>query len=62
MRRILILAALIITAVAAARYATADVWPRFRGPNGEGQGEAESVPSEFTPSDFAWQGVAWARA
>src|SRR5688500_9186348 len=32
----------------------AQEWPRFRGPNGAGVGEA-NVPSEWTEEDFAWR-------
>jgi outer membrane protein assembly factor BamB len=32
----------------------ADEWPRFRGPNGCGLGEA-NVPTEWTEQDFAWR-------
>ena len=33
----------------------ADEWPRFRGPNGDGQAEALDIPSEFTDADYAWR-------
>ena len=33
----------------------ADSWPRFRGPNGDGQSDADGIPSEFTAADYAWQ-------
>lgn len=46
--------ALLVVALTAAA-ANADVWPRFRGPNGDGQGEAPSVPSKFTDGDYAWK-------
>jgi outer membrane protein assembly factor BamB len=36
-------------------FARADVWPRFRGPGGDGQAEAIDVPSEFTPQNYAWR-------
>jgi outer membrane protein assembly factor BamB len=35
--------------------AGAENWPRFRGPNGSGQGEADGIPSEFTAADYAWR-------
>lgn len=44
---------LAFTAVAAS--ADADTWPRFRGPDGDGQAEAIDVSSAFTPQDYAWQ-------
>lgn len=40
------------TSVAVVR---ADVWPRFRGANGDGQSSAAGVPSEFTEADYAWK-------
>jgi outer membrane protein assembly factor BamB len=40
---------------AACSAAHADVWPRFRGPNGDGQASATSVPSEITAADFTWK-------
>jgi outer membrane protein assembly factor BamB len=33
----------------------ADEWPRFRGPNGAGVGEAPGVPTQWTEQDFAWR-------
>jgi outer membrane protein assembly factor BamB len=33
----------------------ADTWPRFRGPNGNGQAEAPGIPTQFTEADYAWQ-------
>jgi outer membrane protein assembly factor BamB len=33
----------------------ADVWPRFRGSNGDGQASATAVPSEFTEAEYAWK-------
>jgi outer membrane protein assembly factor BamB len=47
-------AALFMIALLAAA-AMADVWPRFRGLNGNGQGEAPGVPSEFAEADYTWK-------
>jgi outer membrane protein assembly factor BamB len=33
----------------------ADVWPRFRGSNGDGQASASAVPSKFTEANYAWK-------
>ena len=33
---------------------TAQEWTRFRGPNGSGIGDAASMPTRFTESDFEW--------
>ncbi|HEY3901228.1 MAG TPA: PQQ-binding-like beta-propeller repeat protein [Chthoniobacter sp.] len=30
-------------------------WPRFRGPNGSGLGNAPNLPAEFSASDFNWR-------
>ena len=34
---------------------TAQEWTRFRGPNGQGIGQAQGIPSEFTEKDFNWK-------
>lgn len=34
---------------------SAENWPRFRGPNGSGVGEAKDVPTEWTLADFNWR-------
>jgi FOG: WD40-like repeat len=31
-----------------------EVWPRFRGPNGEGISTLRGVPTEWTESDYEW--------
>jgi len=31
-----------------------DVWPRFRGPNGEGHSNLSGLPSEWTADDYEW--------
>jgi len=30
-------------------------WPRFRGPNGAGQSDAATIPTEWTDADYNWQ-------
>ncbi len=30
-------------------------WTRFRGANGAGQSDAESIPTEWTEEDYNWQ-------
>lgn len=35
--------------------ATAAEWPRFRGPNGTGQGGAVELPDHWTDADFHWR-------
>lgn len=34
--------------------ASAQDWPRFRGPNGSGHGKISSFPAEFTTADYDW--------
>ncbi|MCG8583920.1 MAG: PQQ-binding-like beta-propeller repeat protein, partial [Pirellulales bacterium] len=34
--------------------ATAQDWPRFRGPNGSGVSSAKTVPTKWTKDDFNW--------
>ncbi|MEM9659953.1 MAG: PQQ-binding-like beta-propeller repeat protein, partial [Planctomycetota bacterium] len=29
-------------------------WPRFRGPNGQGQGAAPAIPAQWTDDDYCW--------
>lgn len=38
-----------------AHFAAAENWDRFRGPNGDGQSEAEGIPNEWTEADYAWR-------
>jgi len=47
-RSILLLAALIVTLSA-----TAQDWPRFRGPNGSGLSVA-NLPAQWTPANHKW--------
>jgi outer membrane protein assembly factor BamB len=35
--------------------ATAQEWTRFRGPNGAGQSDASTIPTEWTDADFNWK-------
>ncbi|HEY2881284.1 MAG TPA: PQQ-binding-like beta-propeller repeat protein, partial [Pirellulales bacterium] len=30
-------------------------WSRFRGPNGQGQSEATTIPTEWTEADYNWK-------
>ena len=30
-------------------------WPRFRGPNGQGISEAQTIPVEWTAKDYNWK-------
>jgi outer membrane protein assembly factor BamB len=44
-----------LLAVIAALPASAQDWPRFRGPDGAGVGGAANVPAAFTDKDVAWR-------
>jgi outer membrane protein assembly factor BamB len=35
--------------------ALAQEWTRFRGPNGSGVSETDSIPAQWTDADFAWK-------
>jgi outer membrane protein assembly factor BamB len=35
--------------------ASAENWPRFRGPGGDGQSDAAGIPSEWTEADYIWK-------
>ena len=43
-----------ITLLSLATTVVAQEWPRFRGPNGNGSGEA-NVPLQWSEKDFAWK-------
>jgi outer membrane protein assembly factor BamB len=30
-------------------------WPRFRGRNGMGMGQGDSIPAQWTPADYNWK-------
>jgi outer membrane protein assembly factor BamB len=47
----LIAASIVIAAVSPAN---AQEWTRFRGPNGDGQSDASTIPTEWTEADFNW--------
>ncbi len=44
-----------VTAVAAWSPAQAQEWTRFRGPNGQGVSEADTVPVTFSEADYNWK-------
>lgn len=44
-----------VAAVAAPAAEGLPEWPRFRGPNGEGVAEADSIPTQWTPADYRWR-------
>lgn len=53
--RELINAVTVCVFVGAGGTASAQNWDRFRGPNGAGQGEAASVPAEWSVEHFLWK-------
>jgi outer membrane protein assembly factor BamB len=40
---------------AAASPSSAQEWTRFRGPNGQGGSDAETIPTQWTSKDFNWR-------
>src|SRR6516165_9909781 len=52
-RPLLFLAA--IAAVATTSAAVGQEWTRFRGPNGQGQSEATTIPITWAESDYNWK-------
>lgn len=52
MRRTTLL--LVLAGMLQASWATADSWPRFRGPNGTGHSNLKGIPSEWSASDYEW--------
>ncbi len=47
-------ALLLVFAFLAVHRATGHEWTRFRGPNGQGQSDAATIPSEWTKQDVNW--------
>ena len=35
--------------------ASADTWPRFRGPNGQGISDAKTIPAKWSPQEYNWK-------
>jgi outer membrane protein assembly factor BamB len=50
-----VLGATIVVSVYFAQIATAENWPRFRGPNGSGVSDAAGIPIEWTENDYRWK-------
>lgn len=46
---------LLFSSISAAPPAPAQEWTRFRGPNGSGLSEAESIPVQWTEGDYNWK-------
>lgn len=51
----LVLPALLLTAGAVSTVATGQEWTRFRGPNGAGISECDTIPVTWTDDDYNWQ-------
>lgn len=49
----LLLACAVTTAYVSSAHA--DPWPRFRGPNGNGQSDDPSIPASWSDSDYLWK-------
>jgi outer membrane protein assembly factor BamB len=54
-RRETILLMGVVIVLLAAGLASAENWPRFRGPNGDGQSDAAGIPSEWSEADYQWK-------
>lgn len=35
--------------------ASADNWPRFRGPNGQGISDSKTIPTKWSPQEYKWK-------
>lgn len=49
-----LLSSLLLTAAISADQAVAQDWPRFRGPDGQGQAAALRIASEWDDDDYLW--------
>lgn len=47
--------AAVLCCVLFASVATAENWPRFRGPNGQGLSDAEGIPGKWSDQDYNWE-------
>ncbi|MFN9718252.1 MAG: PQQ-binding-like beta-propeller repeat protein [Planctomycetota bacterium] len=48
-------ACLLVLAFGLTTESQADNWPRFRGPNGDGQSSLKGIPSSWSDKDYAWK-------
>src|SRR5262249_24530287 len=46
---------LVFVAISFSSIAAADDWPRFRGPNGDGQSDVAGIPVECQPDQSRWK-------
>lgn len=46
---------LLATWLALPSFVAAQEWTRFRGPNGDGQSEAKTIPGKWTDADYNWK-------
>lgn len=49
------IAAFALLAVLSTSAVSGEDWTRFRGPNGDGQSEATTIPGEWTAEDYNWK-------
>ncbi len=47
--------AVLLICLALENAAPAENWSRFRGPNGAGQSDDDSIPNKWTPENFPWK-------
>jgi len=46
---------MLLAALALAGPARGEVWPRFRGPNGQGISDAGTIPTKWSPQEYRWK-------
>ena len=46
---------LVFVATSFSSSSSADDWPRFRGPNGDGQSDVTGIPVEWQVDQYAWK-------
>src|SRR5262245_48061978 len=51
----LVTLALLLAVLPGAHASAQENWPRFRGPNGQGQSDAATIPTNFTEADYNWK-------
>ncbi len=44
-----------LLAIAVCSFTNAQDWTRFRGPNGTGESEAQTIPTKWTEADYNWK-------
>jgi outer membrane protein assembly factor BamB len=45
----------VLLSICTAQFSAGQEWTRFRGPNGEGQSDADTIPLKWTSNDYKWR-------